>query len=84
MISMNVPEDREYTRSHEWIRLDGESAVVGLTANDPENFAEITRIELPQVGNAVKGRRYRGDSCFCQCETDRARTPQWQYYRDQP
>ena len=51
---MNVPEDREYTRSHEWIRLDGDGAVVGLTANDPENFAESTRIELPQVGNAVK------------------------------
>jgi glycine cleavage system H protein len=54
MISMNAPEDRDYTRSHEWIRLDGESALVGLTANDPENFAEITRVELPQVGNASK------------------------------
>ena len=54
MISMNVPEDREYTQSHEWIRLDGESALVGLTANDPENSPEITRVELPQVSNALK------------------------------
>jgi glycine cleavage system H protein len=54
MMSMNAPEDREYTRSHEWIRLDGESALVGLTANDPENLAESTRVELPQVGNAGK------------------------------
>jgi glycine cleavage system H protein len=51
---MNAPDDREYTRSHEWIRLDGESALVGLTANDSENLVEGARVELPQVGNAVK------------------------------
>jgi glycine cleavage system H protein len=51
---MNVPEDREYTQSHEWIRMEGGSAVVGLTTNDSGNYAEITRIELPQAGSAVK------------------------------
>ena len=55
---MNVPEDREYTPSHEWIRMDGESAMVGLTANDPSNSAEITRVELPQASSSVKA----GDS----------------------
>ncbi len=51
---MNVPEDREYTRSHEWILVDAASAVVGLAANDPSGAGEIKRIELPQVGKAVK------------------------------
>lgn len=51
---MNVPEDREYTRSHEWILVDAASAVVGLAANDPSGAGEIKRIELPQMGKAVK------------------------------
>jgi glycine cleavage system H protein len=51
---MNVPEDREYTRSHEWILMDDASAVVGLAANDPAGAGEIRRIELPQAGSAVK------------------------------
>jgi len=55
MISMNVvPEDRDYTQSHEWIRLDGESAMVGITASDPVILGECTLVKLPQVSNAVK------------------------------
>ena len=38
--------------------MDGESAMVGLTANDPSNSAEITRVELPQASSSVKA----GDS----------------------
>lgn len=51
---MNVPEDREYTQSHEWVRVDGESAVVGITASDPAISGERPRVELPKPSNAVK------------------------------
>ena len=51
---MNVPEDREYTQSHEWVRMDGESAVVGVTACDPVIASEILRIRLPEARSAVK------------------------------
>ncbi len=51
---MNVPEDREYTQSHEWVRMDGESAVVGVTACDPAIADEILRLRLPEVRSAVK------------------------------
>ena len=51
---MNVPEDREYTDSHEWIRMDGDSAMVGLTADDPANLMESARVDLPKVSSAVK------------------------------
>lgn len=51
---MNVPEDREYTQSHEWVRMDGESAVVGITACDPIIGGEIVRVTLPEPGRAVK------------------------------
>lgn len=51
---MNVPEDREYTHSHEWVRMDGESAVVGITACDPAIAGEGVRVRLPQVRCPVK------------------------------
>jgi glycine cleavage system H protein len=51
---MNVPEDREYTQSHEWVRVDGESAVVGITTNHPATDADSSLIKLPKVGDAVK------------------------------
>lgn len=57
-ISMNVPEDREYTQSHEWVRVDGESATVGITASDPTVAGECSRVRLPEVRYAVKA----GDS----------------------
>jgi glycine cleavage system H protein len=51
---MNVPDDREYTSSHEWVRMDGESAVVGITAYDPTLAGEVLRIRLPEAPYAVK------------------------------
>jgi glycine cleavage system H protein len=54
MTSMNVPDDREYTQSHEWIRIDGESAVVGITACHPAVGSEILRVRLPEMFSAVK------------------------------
>ena len=51
---MNVPEDREYTQSHEWIRIDGESAVVGITARHPAAGKEILGVRLPEMFFAVK------------------------------
>ena len=53
-IAMNVPEDREYTQSHEWVRVDDESAVVGITASDPAISGEMPRVELPRPPCAVK------------------------------
>ena len=53
-IFMNVPEDREYTQSHEWIRIDGESAVVGITGWQPGMANEILRVRLPEMSSATK------------------------------
>jgi glycine cleavage system H protein len=53
-IPMNVPEDREYTHSHEWVNVDGESAIVGITAGDPALAGERPRVELPKTSRAVK------------------------------
>lgn len=54
MTSDEVPEDREYTSSHEWIRIDGESAVVGITACQSQIVGEIRRVKLPEISSAAK------------------------------
>lgn len=56
---MSTPTDRKYTKTHEWVTIDGDSATVGITAHAQEALGDITFIELPRVGNAVKA----GGSC---------------------
>jgi glycine cleavage system H protein len=51
---MNIPVDREYTATHEWVRLDGTTAVVGVTDQDPSNATPPTGIEILPEGTPVK------------------------------
>ncbi len=44
----NVPEDLFYTKDHEWIRFEGDSAVVGITDHAQEALGDITFVELPE------------------------------------
>lgn len=46
-----IPKDRYYTKAHEWIKLDGETAVVGITEHAQEELGDITFVELPEVDN---------------------------------
>ena len=50
---MNVPENLKYTESHEWIRLEGGRAFVGITDYAQESLGDIVYIELPEVGATV-------------------------------
>jgi glycine cleavage system H protein len=45
------PEDRRYTASHEWVRIDGETGTVGITDHAQEELGEIVYLELPEVGH---------------------------------
>ena len=47
---MNVPEHLQYTKSHEWLRLDGDTATVGITDHAQEELTDIVHVELPKVG----------------------------------
>jgi glycine cleavage system H protein len=51
--SLMVPDDRRYTPEHEWIRLDGEEAVVGITDYAQSQLGDIVYVELPRVGSRV-------------------------------
>lgn len=47
------PEDRRYTKEHEWIRLEGEVARVGITAHAQEQLGDVVFVELPDVGRRI-------------------------------
>ena len=49
-----VPADLRYTNDHEWVRLEGDDAVVGITAYAAEQLGDIVFVELPAVGRSVE------------------------------
>ena len=54
-----VPQDLRYTKDHEWVRLAGDSATVGITSFAAEQLGDIVFVELPAVGRQVKA----GEAC---------------------
>lgn len=50
---MNVPKELLYTRSHEWVSLEGETARVGLTDFAQSQLGDLVFINLPEVGDAL-------------------------------
>ena len=50
---MNVPDNLQYTESHEWLRLDGETATVGITDHAQAELTDIVYVELPKVGASL-------------------------------
>ena len=51
-----VPTDLRYTKDHEWVRLAGDEATVGITAFAAEQLGDIVFVELPAVGASVAAR----------------------------
>ncbi len=51
---MNVPDDLKYTREHEWCRIQGSRAVIGITDHAQDQLGDIVYVELPDVGDPVK------------------------------
>ena len=49
----NVPGDLRYTKEHEWARLEGDKARVGITAFAQEQLGDVVFVELPKVGAGV-------------------------------
>lgn len=50
---MNVPKDLKYTKSHEWIRLEGDTATIGITDYAQSELGDIVFVDLPNVGRAI-------------------------------
>jgi glycine cleavage system H protein len=50
---MASPTELRYTKSHEWVRLDGDIATMGITDYAQNELGDITYLELPEIGDAV-------------------------------
>ena len=55
----NVPADLKYAKSHEWARIEGAEATIGITDHAQHELTDIVFVELPQVGKALKA----GEAC---------------------
>ncbi len=51
---MAQPNDRMYTKSHEWVKVAGAEAVVGITQFAQEQLGDVVFVELPAAGKAVE------------------------------
>lgn len=50
---MNIPGNLRYTKDHEWVRLDGETAVMGITEFAQSELGEIVFVDLPALGKSI-------------------------------
>jgi glycine cleavage system H protein len=50
---MNVPDNLRYAETHEWIRLDGETATIGITDHAQNELTDIVYVDPPNIGSAV-------------------------------
>ena len=55
----NVPSDLKYAKTHEWVRVTGDVATVGITDHAQHELTDVVFVELPDVGRQTKA----GDSC---------------------
>lgn len=51
---MNIPQDVKYTSEHEWIRIDGDIAYVGITDYAQEQLGDIVFVDIPTVGENLE------------------------------
>jgi len=49
-----TPTDLKYSKTHEWVKMDGGVAVVGITDHAQDTLGDITFVELPKVGAQLK------------------------------
>jgi glycine cleavage system H protein len=47
---LSVPEELQYTRSHEWVRTEGDTATIGITDHAQDELGDVVFVELPEVG----------------------------------
>jgi glycine cleavage system H protein len=58
-MSSQVPSDLKYAKSHEWVRVSGDTATIGITDHAQHELTDVVFVELPAVGRKVKA----GEAC---------------------
>jgi glycine cleavage system H protein len=55
----NIPSDLKYAKSHEWVRVAGDVATIGITDHAQHELTDVVFVELPEVGRKLKA----GEAC---------------------
>lgn len=55
----NVPSDLKYAKSHEWVRVTGDTAEIGITDHAQHELTDVVFVELPQAGRKIRA----GEAC---------------------
>ena len=48
----NVPDNLHYSKDHEWVRVEGDTAVIGITDHAQEQLGDVVYVELPKAGES--------------------------------
>jgi glycine cleavage system H protein len=51
---MSYPEDLRYTKEHEWVRVEGDMATIGITNHAQKELGDIVYVDLPKVGAHIE------------------------------
>ena len=57
---MNIPKELKYTEEHEWIRIDGNTATIGITDFAQGELGDIVYIDIDSIGNELDGNEIFG------------------------
>src|SRR5260370_32021458 len=55
----NIPSDLKYVKSHEWVRVSGDTATVGISDHAQHELTDVVFVELPTLGRKIKA----GEAC---------------------
>ena len=58
---MNIPAELKYSKSHEWVKMDGDVAVIGISDFAQDALGDLVFVNLPQVGDSVSAGEAFGD-----------------------
>jgi glycine cleavage system H protein len=50
---LSIPDDLQYTKSHEWVRFEDGTATIGITDHAQEELGDVVFVELPDVGDTI-------------------------------
>lgn len=64
---MEYPAELKYTKEHEWVRVEGERAVVGISDYAQDALGDIVYVDLPEVGTQVQA-----EQSFCEVESTKS------------
>ena len=51
---MSIPSELKYSKDHEWVRVEGDTLVVGITQHAQDQLGDVVFVELPEVGATVE------------------------------